>query len=192
MDTQTVTLFLALLAVAAEAAVLVAVVLALGGRWSPAVRRARERVVAEVAPQALGLGAAVAAVCTAGSLYLSEVAHFPPCRLCWLQRGAMYPQVVLLGVAALWPARRAILRAVSAVVVALGACVSVWHLLVERYPNLETSSCDPANPCSIIWVERFGYLTIPAMALSGFALIGVLLAAAGPTAPSTTAPQEAS
>jgi disulfide bond formation protein DsbB len=181
MDTQTVTLFFALLAVVAQASVAVAVVLAVGGRWSPALRRAGRGLRAEVGPQALGLAAAVAAVCTAGSLYLSEVAHFPPCRLCWLQRAAMYPQVALLGVAAVRRDLR--IRRVSAVIVALGSCVSVWHLVVERYPELETSSCDPANPCSIIWVERFGYLTIPAMALSGFALILVLLAVARPPAP---------
>ena len=36
------------------------------------------------------------------------------------------------------------------------------------------------NPCSIIWVEHLGYLTIPAMALSGFALIVALLAITPP------------
>ena len=48
-------------------------------------------------------------------------------------------------------------------------------------------SCDPANPCSLIWVERFGYLTIPGMALSGFALILVLLAVARPRPTGPTA-----
>jgi disulfide bond formation protein DsbB len=49
-------------------------------------------------------------------------------------------------------------------------------VLIERFPSLESaSSCDPANPCSLIWVERFGYLTIPTMALSAFALIATLL-----------------
>ena len=51
----------------------------------------------------------------------------------------------------------------------------VYHGLIERYPSLESGSCDPLNPCSIIWVERFGYFTIPTMALSGFAFIAVLL-----------------
>lgn len=35
--------------------------------------------------------------------------------------------------------------------------------------------CEVANPCTLIWVRRFGYLTIPTMALSAFALIVVLL-----------------
>jgi disulfide bond formation protein DsbB len=42
----------------------------------------------------------VAATATAGSLSFSEVAGFPPCDLCWYQRIAMYPLVVVLGVAA--------------------------------------------------------------------------------------------
>jgi hypothetical protein len=56
-----------------------------------------------------------------------------------------------------------------------GGLVSVYHMLIERYPSLESGSCDPNNPCSITWVERLGYLTIPTMALSGFSLIAVLL-----------------
>ncbi|WP_426571589.1 disulfide bond formation protein B [Aquihabitans sp. McL0605] len=178
MSTETVTLFFALLATLAQVVVVVAVLLALGSLVSPAVARVKDQVLAEVGPQALTMAAIVALVCTLGSLYLSEVAHFPPCKLCWYQRTAMYPLVVVLGVAA---ARRDTgIRLTGAILAGLGACVSVWHLLVERYPNLASSSCDPNNPCSIKWVERFGYLTIPGMALSGFALILVLLAAARP------------
>ncbi|MEO6629426.1 MAG: disulfide bond formation protein B [Aquihabitans sp.] len=178
MSTETVTLFLALLAVLAQVAVAAALVVGLGSRWSPALGRVRTRVEAEIGPQALAMAAVVALVCTAGSLYLSEVANFPPCRLCWFQRIAMYPQVVLLGLAAV---RRDLgIRPYVIVLAALGSMVSMWHMVVERFPTLEGTSCDPLNPCSIIWIERFGYLTIPAMALSGFALIVALLAFAGP------------
>ena len=34
-----------------------------------------------------------------GSLYYSEVAGFMPCEYCWYQRIAMYPLVVILGIA---------------------------------------------------------------------------------------------
>ena len=181
MNTETVTLFLALLAVLAQVVVASAVVLAVAGRFSPSVRAVGHRVAAEIGPQALGLAAVVALVCTSGSLYFSQVAHFVPCRLCWYQRAAMYPLVVILGVSAITRFHR--IRPFAAALAGLGACVSIFHILVERYPNLETSSCDPANPCSLIWVEKFGYLTIPTMALSGFALILVLLAVARPAAP---------
>jgi len=179
MDTDTVTLFFALLATLAQALVVVALVLAVGARVSPAIARAKAAVVAQVAPQALALAAAVALVATLGSLYLSEVAGFPPCRLCWFQRIAMYPLVVVLGVAAL--RRDGGARLTGGILAGIGVAISVWHLLIERYPTLESGSCDPQNPCSIKWVEEFGYLTIPAMALSGFALILVLLAIARPT-----------
>ena len=64
---------------------------------------------------------------------------------------------------------------------AIGGTISAYHMLVERFPSLETSSCDPSNPCSLIWVERLGYLTIPTMALSAFALIVLLVLVARPT-----------
>ena len=181
MDTDVVTLFFALLATVAQFVVVAAVVLWLGSLVSPAVGRAKASVLSVVGPQALALAAVVALVCTLGSLYLSEVAHFVPCRLCWYQRIAMYPLVVVLGVAAF---RRDLgARLTGAILAGAGACTSVWHLLVERYPNLESGSCDPTNPCSFKWVEELGYLTIPGMALSGFALILVLLAAARPVSP---------
>ncbi len=173
MDTSTVTLFFALLAISAQVAVGTTLVVVIGGRFSTPLRRWRERLVAEVGPQALGLAAGVAAVATAGSLYLSEVAGFPPCRLCWYQRGAMYPLVPVLGVAALTRFHRT--RPVAAAVALVGAGISGYHILVERYPTLESTSCDPANPCSIVWVREFGYLTIPTMALSAFGLILALL-----------------
>src|SRR4051812_27765690 len=44
---------------------------------------------------------AVAFLGTAGSLFLSEVAHYPPCELCWYQRICLYPLTVLSLMAAL-------------------------------------------------------------------------------------------
>ncbi|MCB1040986.1 MAG: disulfide bond formation protein B [Acidimicrobiales bacterium] len=181
MDTQTVTTLFAILATVAQAAVVVAIVLAVGGRFSPPLARVRDAIRARLAPAAMGLAAVVALVAMLGSLYLSEVADFPPCRLCWFQRIAMYPIVVVLGVGAI--RRDANARLTGAIFAGVGACISVWHLLVERYPTLEGTSCEITNPCSVKWVEKWGYLTIPGMALSGFALILVLLAVARPKRP---------
>ena len=168
MSTETGTLFLALLAIASQAAIVVVVVLAVVAR--PTLARLR----AALGAQTLQLAFVVALVATVGSLWLSEGAHFVPCRLCWYQRIAMYPMTVILGIAA-WR-RDVSVRVYALPVVAIGATISIWHMLIERFPSLESaSSCDPANPCSLIWVERFGYLTIPTMALSAFALIATLL-----------------
>jgi disulfide bond formation protein DsbB len=181
MTTEAVSLFLALLAVLANVAVVTAVVLAAGGRVSARLARAREAAVETVGPHALTLALAVAAVAMAGSLYFSEVARFTPCRLCWYQRILMYPLVPVLGLAA-WRGDRAV-RPYAAVLAAIGALIAAYHVLLERYPTLESSVCEPAIPCTVIWVRHFGYLTIPAMALSAFVLILVLMAVARPVPP---------
>lgn len=165
MSTRTVTTIFALLAVAAQLGTVVVVGSVLAGR-GPGLRQ-------RLGPFAMAAAAVVAVTSMLGSLYLSEVADFPPCRLCWFQRIVMYPLAVILSLAAL--RRDRAVRFYGMVLAAIGAPISVWHLFVERFPNLEGSSCDPLNPCSIIWVEHFSYVTIPAMALSGFALIAALL-----------------
>jgi disulfide bond formation protein DsbB len=174
LTTETVSRFLALLAVVAEIATVAAVVLAVGGRFSSGLRAVGRQVVEAVAPSALPMAAVVAAVAMAGSLYFSEVAHFPPCLLCWYQRIAMYPLVPLLGLAAV---RREVgVSLYGIVIAALGAPISIYHVLVERGIVQESAACDPTNPCSLKWVEELGYLTIPTMALSAFLLIITLLA----------------
>jgi disulfide bond formation protein DsbB len=174
VTTEAVTLFLALLAVGAEIATATAIVLFVGGRFFPALRDLGRQAVQAVAPSALSLAAVVAAVCTAGSLYLSEVAEFTPCKLCWYQRYAMYPLVPILGIAA-WKGFTRV-RPYAFALAGIGSMISVYHILVERGIVKESASCDPTNPCSLIWVKRLGYLTIPTMALSGFLLILTLLA----------------
>lgn len=173
MTVEAVSLFLALMAVVAELAAAAGLILAVGGSIFPALRRLRRRLVETVGPSALSMAAAVAAVCMAGSLYFSEVANFPPCRLCWYQRYAMYPLVPILGFAA-WKGLARV-RPVGVGLAAIGAIISTHHILVERGVVTESASCDPTNPCSLIWVNRLGYLTIPTMALSGFLLIITLL-----------------
>jgi disulfide bond formation protein DsbB len=172
MTTDQVSLFLALLAVLAEIGSLVLVVTLIAHAARPAAAWPRD-VLSWVSPLALVLAAVVAAVAMLGSLYFSEVANFPPCRLCWYQRICMYPLVPILAIAA---ARRdRAVRWYALPLAVIGVAISTWHILVERFPSLESGACDPANPCTIIWVEKLGYLTIPTMALSGFVVIGLLL-----------------
>jgi disulfide bond formation protein DsbB len=167
MSKDNVILFLTLLAVVAEIGAVVTIACAFTCRL-PALRALVDR------QQAIGLAFVVALVSMAGSLYFSEVANFRPCRLCWIQRGCMYPLVAILALLWLRPHWRA-LRLVSAALAGAGLLVAGYHVLVERFPSLESATCDPRNPCSLIWFKRFGYLTIPAMAASGFAAILCLL-----------------
>jgi disulfide bond formation protein DsbB len=173
---RAVVLFLALATVAAQVALAAAAALWVGARGSPAGARLAAAARREVAPSALALAWLVSALATAGSLFFSEVAGFVACRLCWYQRAAMYPLVVLLGVAA-W--RGAVgVRRYAWPLAGAGLLVAIYHYLVERFPSLERGACDPRAPCTVSWVWQLGYISIPMMAASAFALIAVLLALA--------------
>ena len=120
-------------------------------------------------PFATELAASIAVVCTLGSLYLSEVAEFDPCYLCWVQRYFMYPAAVLLVVALVtgWTAPVKI----SAGLAALGLPVAIFHRLEQEVGEIG-DFCEATNPCGGKWVEEFGFVTIPTMAAVGF--LGVL------------------
>lgn len=173
MSTDQVNLFLGLLAMAAQAGAAVVLVTLVVRAMAPRARWPHQ-VVEAVGPVALLVSAAVAVVATLGSLYYSEVADFPPCRLCWYQRIGMYPLAVVLPIAA-WRRDHQV-RWYALPLALAGGAVSIYHVAVERFPSLESGACKVTNPCSTIWVETFGYLTIPTMALSAFALVALLLA----------------
>lgn len=163
--TLIVTTFLAILTLIAGLGVVAVVVLTALGQLT--------RVRALFAPAALWLAFAVALTATAGSLYLSEVAGFVPCTLCWYQRIAMYPLVVLLGIAA-WRGEDSIRRYVVPLA-AIGAVIAAYHVALQRLPGLPSGACSLDAPCTAIYVERFGFVTIPVMALVAFLAILALL-----------------
>lgn len=117
----------------------------------------------------------VAAIATGGSLWFSEVAGFPPCILCWYQRIAIYPLVVVLGVRALRRHGSPDLRLAGLVIVGLGLAVNLWHVAIETFPDLDTGACDAAVPCTVRWVEGLGVFTIPRLATVVLVLIGLAL-----------------
>lgn len=170
---------LATLTLIAYVAVAACVIVGVGERAFSANVTGRHSILGRVWHQiedsALGLAWIVALVATLGSLYLSEIAHFPPCTLCWLQRIAMYPLVVVLGIGALRSDHNVGWYALP--LVGIGAAIAFYHALVQRVPSLQqATSCSAEAPCNAMWVHEFGIVTIPVMALGAFLVIGVLLA----------------
>lgn len=164
MSTDTVQLFLALLAVIAAVGTVYVLVV-----W---VSR-RDTALEQVRSAALGLGWLVATTATAGSLYLSEVAGYNPCRLCWWQRFAMYPLIVVLGFAIL--RRNRVASWVGLAMTTIGAGIAGYHTVLQRLPSLDSGACSVSTPCTGIYMKELGFITIPNMALVGFITIGVLL-----------------
>ena len=121
----------------------------------------------------------VAAIATGGSLFFSEIAGFVPCELCWYQRICMYPLSILTLLIAVHGDYRVARYLLPLPVV--GAGVSVYHLLVENHVVSTPKACQIGAGCAVKWINEFGYMTIPTLALTAFVLlIGLLgLAAAG-------------
>ncbi|MDQ0090085.1 disulfide bond formation protein DsbB [Paenibacillus anaericanus] len=119
----------------------------------------------------------VSLVATAGSLYLSEILHYEPCKLCWFQRIFMYPQVFLLGMAA-FRNDRVIIRYVLPLSF-IGGTISLYHYAEQKLPALaKLTPCRTGVPCNIDYLNWWGFITIPFLALVAFIMIIALLLAA--------------
>ena len=116
----------------------------------------------------------VALVATVGSLFFSEVMLLPPCLLCWYQRIAMYPLVVILGVGIILGDRRVKFYALP--VALAGLAVAGYHNLLY-YGILPESiaPCTQGVSCTSVQLEWLGFITIPLMSLTAFGLITLSL-----------------
>jgi disulfide bond formation protein DsbB len=167
--THGVVVALSVLGVAGQVALLLLAgvgLLALAGVGGPlaAVRRA-------LWGYELWLAFLVAATATGGSLFFSEIAGFVPCELCWYQRICMFPLSILTLLIALANDQRAA-RYLLPLPIA-GAVVAVYQLLIEHGVVSEPQSCSVSAPggCATRWIDEFGYMTIPALTLTGFLLV---------------------
>jgi disulfide bond formation protein DsbB len=116
----------------------------------------------------------IASVSTLGSLFFSEVMGFAPCVLCWYQRIAMYPLVILLPIG-LFPFDRNIVRYALPFSV-IGVLIALFHLLlVAGFIPESIKPCVQGVPCSEVQIEWFGFVTIPLLSGLSFLAITALL-----------------
>jgi disulfide bond formation protein DsbB len=118
----------------------------------------------------------VVIVAVGGSIYLSEVLFYEPCKLCWIQRIFMYPQLILLGMASYKNDRGIVTYLLP--INFIGAAVSLYHYAEQKIPGLsDLLPCSPGVPCNLDYINWFGFITIPFLALFAFVLITILLIA---------------
>src|SRR3989344_8490748 len=107
---------------------------------------------------------AQALVAMLGSLFFSEVKLLPPCLLCWYQRIAMYPLVVVAAVGILRDDRKAYQYGLPLSVVGMG--FAIYHNLLY-YAILPESAapCRLGISCTTKTIAWFGFLPIPLLSL---------------------------
>lgn len=116
----------------------------------------------------------IALIATVGSLFFSEVMQLPPCVLCWYQRIAMYPLVLIIGAGIIMRDSR--LKFYALPLALVGLAVSIYHNLLY-YGILPESiaPCTQGISCTTVQLQCFGFITIPLMALTAFVLVSLCL-----------------
>ncbi|OCL93166.1 disulfide oxidoreductase [Arcobacter porcinus] len=111
---------------------------------------------------------------TFGSLFFSEIMNFIPCSLCWYQRIFMYPLLFILTISLLYKDSKVILNATPLAIV--GFLISIYHnLLVYKIIPEDLSPCIGGVPCSVDYLNVFGFITIPLLSTIAFLIILISL-----------------
>ncbi|MDX4039661.1 disulfide oxidoreductase [Aliarcobacter skirrowii] len=115
-------------------------------------------------------------IATLGSLFFSEVMNFVPCSLCWYQRIFMYPLVFIFLANLLYSDKSVLKYSLPLVIVGLG--ISIYHnLLILKIIPETLSPCVQGVPCSVDYLNWFGFITIPSLSFIAFLTIFIALIA---------------
>jgi len=116
----------------------------------------------------------IALVSTVGSLYFGEILNNTPCVLCWYQRIAMYPLVLLIPAGIFMKDRHITLY--SLILTISGWAFAAYHnLLYYGIIKEDLNSCKFGVSCTTRDLDIFGFIGFPLLSLLGFTTILVLL-----------------
>ena len=108
------------------------------------------------------------------SLFYSNVVGYAPCLFCWYQRIAMYP-IVLMALIAFYKKYSTEIIDYALGLSIFGFAISAYQYYGQMFQN-ELLPCQvSAVSCAEKYFVEFGYITIPLMALTSFALLIVVL-----------------
>lgn len=114
----------------------------------------------------------ISLIATAGSLYFSEVRGYIPCDLCWMQRIFMYPILIMTTIAYLQ--HNAKIALTTAVFSVIGGCISIYHYGLQKLTFLqENAPACTSGSCIGQYINWFGFITIPFLALTAFIIIAI-------------------
>jgi len=116
----------------------------------------------------------IVGVSTIGSIFFSFVMEFAPCVLCWYQRIFLFPLVIILAIG-LFPFDKNVVKYALPLAIA-GWLTSLYHNLV--YAKIIPESIQPCTQgvsCTEEYINLFGFLSIPMLALLSFSIIIVFL-----------------
>jgi len=119
------------------------------------------------------IGFFFALIATSGSLYLSNVLAWEPCRLCWFQRIFMYPLVLIFGISLILDKENVADYTLPLSLV--GLTIAVYHYMIQFLPALQSTGCSITSvSCEATYTFYFGHISIPVMAAAAFGAIALV------------------
>lgn len=116
----------------------------------------------------------LACIGTLISLYFSDIRHHEPCHLCWFQRIALFPLVILLGIGVYFGDRKVCTYALPLVIV--GLAFAGYQILIQQIPGWTPIDLCGAGPnCSEKINIGLGFISIPMLSAANFIFLGALL-----------------
>nr|HDR6228751.1 disulfide bond formation protein B [Bacillus cereus biovar anthracis]HDR6239349.1 disulfide bond formation protein B [Bacillus cereus biovar anthracis]HDR6251936.1 disulfide bond formation protein B [Bacillus cereus biovar anthracis] len=109
------------------------------------------------------------------SLIFSEWMKLPPCDLCWYQRMAMYPLVLILGIGMYRKDSNVSIYAFPFAFACIGLIISVYQITIQAFPTSEMKICSVGVSCTENYLNLFGFISIPMLSFVGFLAIIILL-----------------
>lgn len=119
----------------------------------------------------IALLAAWIAMC--GSLFFSEVLGWLPCELCWYQRIFMYPLAFLIAIGILRRDRGLYMYVLPLSL--FGGLISLYHYLLIKTNIFPPPECKAGVSCTVDYLNWFGFINIPFLALTAFLIISAMM-----------------
>lgn len=117
------------------------------------------------------LGLFIAGGSVLGSLYYSEIVGYEPCTLCWWARIFIYSSALIMLVAILKKKADAFVYVFPLSLI--GILFAINHLVITWFPG-KGFSCDAVELCTKLYVNEFGFVSIPLMVFVVYVALIVL------------------
>lgn len=109
-----------------------------------------------------------------GSLIYSIGIGYPPCQLCWYQRIFIYSAAIIALTSVI--SKKTLDTIYIWVLMIMGWTISFYHNLIY-YTSFSPLPCDASASCTAKYVNEYGFMSIPLMALMLFISVIFILSA---------------
>jgi disulfide bond formation protein DsbB len=121
----------------------------------------------------IALAFLVTAVATVLTLVYSELFGILPCGFCWLERMALYPQLLLIG-GAVYLRDRVLMPRYGIILSGTGLLISLYHHYIQMGGSQFIACPSAGADCAKRFMFEYGFVTFPLLSAVLFAFLIVL------------------